>query len=204
MNGTHKWWNELQVGDLVGFSASGMLGAMINLGTWGVPGYGLSHIAIVGEYTKPGVGHPEKLLFESTTTVEAPCYVKGKRINGTQAHQPRYRVAYYPGRVWHYRLAHPLPKEKRDELSQFLLDGLGTPYDTLGAFRARGLTLVERFIFRPSDLNSVFCSEWCAAGWQKIGLIDNEEAQRWSPNKLARYGRRESITPDLRLIKGSN
>ena len=78
----------LRAGDLIGFSDPGPIGTAINLATWGIPGWGLSHVAILADH--PDYDRP--LLFESTTLDDQPCAILGRCIHGTQAHEVEGRV----------------------------------------------------------------------------------------------------------------
>lgn len=173
-------------GDILGFSASGCLGATINLGTWGVPGWGLSHVALVGRNPD---SPSDNVLWEATGLVGTPCVLQGRYTSGVQVQHIAARVAGYVGRVWHYPLVKPLKPEQVDDLDTFCEQHLGRDYDAIGAFRSRGLSLVERCVFRPADLTSVFCSEFVAAAHAFAGVIVGLNISRMNPNRLVRYER---------------
>lgn len=185
-----------QPGDIIGFSGANWMSAGINLATYGVPFWGLSHVGIVGKY------NDQLVLFESTTLSDLPCLVQEKYVNGVQVHEIDRCVRKYNGRVWHYPLVHSLSPVKRIQLNSFLFDFIGTDYDAIGAFRAGGViwSWLESKL-RWEDLSSIFCSELCAAAHKHVDLFDANSASRWSPNKLVRTERRQGILGKPRRIK---
>jgi len=170
-------------GDIVAFSRRDWLGCAINLGTWGIPGWGASHVAIVGRLKE---NKRQLVLWESTSMAGQPCLIQRKDVSGVQAQDITTRINGYPGRVWHYPLNQPLDTKRISRLNAFCQKFLGNSYDAIGAFRSRGLSLIEKVIFRPPDMTSVFCSEFCAAGHKHIGLFQNNES-RMNPNKFIRH-----------------
>jgi len=186
----------LQFGDLIGFSHKSCLGFWINVGTLGVPFYGLSHVGMIG---------PGHMIYESTTLSQRPCVFSGKRTKGVQAHEPVSRIRSYHGRVYHYRLNGKLSKLQRTVLGRYLYRQLGTPYDALGAFRSRdlGLGTVEKWLIkRPENLNSLFCSEYLAAALKMSCIWEPKNASRWNPNRLVRVLVREGIYQPPDLLRG--
>lgn len=179
---------ELQPGDLIGFSGTAIASHWINLVTYGIPYWGLSHIGIVGE------NDGQLLIYESCYGDPSPCVIRGERFSGTQAHTLADRLETYDGKIWLYRLTSALYDHERVRLARFLSDSLGVPYDMLGAFRAGGvgLSTVESLL-RPADLTSLFCSEWCCAALTHIGRFRTDHVSRWSPNRLIRSARRQGI-----------
>jgi len=174
-------------GDWIGFSSWSLrppLGVAINLFTWGVPFWGLSHIAVVTRHPD----HPWPLLFEATTRVDEPCVVQGYRMDGAQYHKIERRIATYRGLVWHYPLALPLCPGEVRRLAEFC-DGLkGRSYDAIGAVGARD-TLSGRLARRgvPEDLTSLFCSEVAVACDKISGRAPLEEVSSvYSPNRATR------------------
>lgn len=177
-----------KAGDLIGFSGDSWLSAGINLATYGVPFWSLSHVGIIGEH------EGELLLFESTTLTDLPCVVQGKAVCGTQAVRLDSRVASYKGKIWHYSIYRPLYPFESKRLTGFLLEYLGQNYDTIGAFRAGGIgwSWIESKL-RRQDLSSLFCSEYCAAAHAHVGIFRTDHVSRWSPNRLIRAKRRRGI-----------
>jgi len=186
----------VQPGDIIGFSGEGAVSIFINLVTYGIPLWSISHVGIVGE-------HDGKLLiFESTTTNTVACEVTGKCISGSQAHSLQHHIDTYKGRLWHYPLYRSLFSHERDRLNTFLHTTVGLSYDNIGAFRAGGFgfSWLESQL-READLHSLFCSEWCAAAHAEIGLFATDNVARWSPNLLTRTERRMGILKKPRRIK---
>lgn len=179
---------KLKPGDIIGFSGFNWLSAGINIATYGVPLWSVSHVGIVAEVKVGG----RLLLFESTTlNGDWPCLVTGNRICGTQAHSPEFIVGQYKGGAWHYPLYRELYVHERVRLTSFLLNSIGTEYDVKGALRAGGLAFAFlEAMFREQSSQTLFCSEWVAAAHQAIGVLQTANFSGWSPNYLCRYERR--------------
>ena len=58
-----------KAGDIIGFSGDSWMSAGINMATYGIPFWSLSHVGIVGEHDG------ELLLFESTELNKLPCAI---------------------------------------------------------------------------------------------------------------------------------
>lgn len=186
----------LSPGDIIGFSGDAIVSLAINVLTYGMPLWSISHVGIIGE-------HEDKLLcFESKTTDHTPCEVTGKCIRGSQAHSLDHLIKTYRGKMWHYPLYRKLFNHERYRLYKFLHATIGLSYDNIGAFRAGGLgfSWFESQL-READLHSLFCSEWCAAAHAEIGLFATDNVSRWSPNLLCRTERRMGILKKPRRIK---
>ncbi len=185
---SHKPRPEVKAGDIIGFSGDSWLSAEINLTTYGIPFWSLSHVGIVGEH------EGELLLFESTEHNTLPCAIQGKQVCGTQAHRLDECIRAYDGKVWHYPLYRPLYAFESQRLSTFLLKYLGKDYDSIGAFRAAGVgwSWLESKL-RRQDMSSLFCSEYCAAAHASVGVFCTDHVSRWNPNQLVRTERRTGI-----------
>lgn len=213
---------DFRPGDILGFSGDTWVSATINLATYGIPYWGLSHLGIVAEYngeswpsgllfhgtelyingsleTEPFRG---LLLFESTFGCPMPCEIQGKVGSGAQAHNIKERIEQYGGKVWHYPLYRDLRPLESRRLTAFLLKHLGRNYDAIGALRAGGIgfSWLESRL-RQEDLSSLFCSEYCAGAHKHIHLLDTDSASRWSPNLLTRVERRRGILLKPRRLK---
>lgn len=166
------------------------MGFWINLGTWGIPFWSLSHVAIVAAH--PNTGQP--LLFESTTYCRQQCVIRNKWVQGVQAHTPDVRIGLYRGKVWHYPLRESLTVEQGVLLTESCVSYLGVGYDAIGAFRSRATPwgLLERY-WRPENLQALFCSEYCAAMEREIGVFRTGHASKWNPNSFARELQRRGI-----------
>jgi hypothetical protein len=180
---------EVKAGDLIAFSGDSWISDLVNVATYGIPRWGVSHVGIMGE-ARDG----RLLLFESTTLDGLPCEIQGVHFNGTQAHSLDAVVAAYRGKIWHYPLYRPLYDSERQRLTQFLMESIHTPYDEMGAMRSAGVGLswVES-LFRDEDLTKIFCSEWLAAAYSVIGLHATSNASRWNPNRLVRSLKRHDL-----------
>jgi hypothetical protein len=182
---------DLRPGDVLGFSGYTTQAALINLATYGIPGWNLSHVGIVAEY------RDELLLWESLAVTDRPCAVRGDKQSGVQAHRFGYRLAdeiQRSGKVWAYCLKRPLNASESAELSGVLYASLGASYDFAGATRSGGMLFgfFERLL-RPESLESLFCSELVAASLREVGRFDTLSASSWSPNSLIREGKRRGI-----------
>lgn len=176
---------EARPGGVLGFSACDLSGAAINLCTWGLPGVGLSHVAVVAE-------HPfthRSVLWESTSLCELDCMIQQKRICGVQCHPLPERVRGYAGKVWYYPPERPISDSESCRLTRFVFGELGRAYDFAGALAARATLcawLARRH--RREDLRREFCSELVAAALKQIRWLEpGVNASAWSPNRLCRY-----------------
>ncbi len=177
-----------KIGDVIGFLGRGFVSRFINLGTCGIPNWGVSHVAIVGEW------EDIPILFESTTLNDLPCYITGNFVKGVQAHPIAQRIEKYDGYVWHYPLYRELYHHEATRLRRFLHDSLGTPYDSIGAVRSGGVvTNLFEGLLRAEDLSSVFCSELMASAFGNLGLYSIANASRWNPNKICRRLRKAGV-----------
>lgn len=188
--------SDIKVGDILGFSGDAWGSAAINVVTYGIPWWSLSHCGIVGEH------NGRLLLFESCTNNILPCEVLGSVIQGSQAQDIRRKIADYAGKVYHYPLYRTLFAHERQRLQDFLLETTGHPYDRIGAFRAGGVgfSWMESKL-RCADLSSLFCSEWCASAHAEIGIFPNDNGARWNPNYFVRKERRLGLLKKPRRLK---
>jgi len=182
----HDSLHSVQPGDVIGFSGRSWLSAGINISTFGIPFWGISHVGIVG-YAHQAL--PSYSLFEST----------GK--TGVQSRNFDEAIMDYNGRVWLYQLSRPLFLHEMTRLMRRLKGLEGRPYDVPGAVRAGGAiwSLIQA-VARGEDLTSLFCSEFVAEVLSYIGIFPTANASRWSPNHLVRKLRRMGIVnPPMRL-----
>ena len=187
----------VQPGDIIGFSGECFTSDFINIATYGIPRWGISHVGVMGEAPDGRL-----LLFESTTLDGLPCEITGVPFNGAQAHSLDAVVKAYQGKVWHYPLCRTLYENERQRLTQFLMGTIHTPYDEMGAFRSGGVGLswIES-LFREQDLTKIFCSEWVAASLACVGLWTTDNISRWNPNRLTRRLRSAGVICRPRRLK---
>ena len=180
---------DIKAGDVIGFSGNSWISGLINIGTYGIPFWGISHVGIMAR-----AADGRLLLFESTTLENMPCEITGECFNGTQAHDLDKVLKAYDGKAWQYPLYRPLYEYEDKRLTEFLMATIHTPYDAMGAFRSAGVGLswVES-CFREQDLHMIFCSEMVAAAYAKVGLMPTDNAARWNPNHLVRHLRWHEI-----------
>lgn len=183
-------------GDVIGFSGVGLVSDGINLATYGIPRWNISHVGIVCSY------QGEQYMFESTTTNgEDRCAILGVRVCGVQAHRLNTIVSR-PGKVWRYPLARPLYTAEQRRLRLSVVDCLGLPYDFLGAGRSGGaLVRILEKAFREEDMARVFCSELVAHCLTKVGLTYMLNASGQNPNSLVRRLSREHVVRGRERIR---
>ena len=177
---------------------------------------GPSHVGIVCPHAlavPPSGGHDDAarppeggttsmLLFESTTLCDEPCALTGKRMSGVQAHEPDSRIAGYPGDAAFLRLmpAWRLNRREVDLLHAWLMHVASEPYDLRGALIS-GTRLFKWTAFMPyPDLESLFCSELCAAALMRLHRLPLSNPSLYNPASLVRevrrcgtYGRPQAI-----------
>ena len=180
--------NSLKQGDLIAFSGWNLSGLVINLGTFGIPFYGFSHIGIVAAW------NGNLRLFESTTLCKQPCLIQNSQVSGAQCHDIDTRISGYRGIIWKISLRIPLRIWQKGALAAYLHRDVGRSYDMLGAERSGGFLwqAFNRFL-RPEDLNNLFCSEWVAASLRSIDVFRTANASAFNPNYLYRELRRRNI-----------
>lgn len=181
-------WHNLRPGDIIGFSGANGTSDFINIVTYGIPRWSISHVGIVAEY------HGRLLIFESTTEAPDKCAIQNAYVTGSQAQDPDLRIPHYKGRVWHYGLVQPLRSWESKALVRFLVGGLGRRYDATGAYKAGAK--VWSYIqakLHPENQEALFCSEWVAAAHRYIERFDTPNISSWSPNALIREERRRGI-----------
>lgn len=169
-------------GDVVAFCGNSMLSASINLLTYGIPYFSVSHVGIV--CTVGG----KKLLFESLAYPSSPCVIAGKMIKGAQAHLLE-EVPVNEGRVYLYPLYRELYPHEERRMKFSLADRVGSPYDVVGALRSGGwLTGIVSSRLHSENRSTLFCSEWVASTLCEVGIFPTSNISRWSPNSLCRMG----------------
>jgi hypothetical protein len=174
-------------GDIIAFSGRHWGSWGINLCSYGVPGWGISHVGIC---CKANSKAPGVMLFDSNHGI------------GVRYRDPRAAVRKYDGRVWIYRLSRPLYLHECARLITRATELAGRPYDTRGALRSGGkIFALAQALFRGEDLASLFCSEFVAEQLSYIGLFDTSNASAWSPNHLMRTLRRLGIVQKPERLK---
>jgi len=187
----------VKAGDIIGFSGRSWISAGINIATYGIPLWDISHVGIMANAPDGRL-----LIFESTSLENLPCEISHENFTGTQAHLLDDILRVYDGKAYHYPLYRSLYPTEDERLTEFLIDTLGTPYDAMGAFRSAGVGLswIES-LFHPSNLHTIFCSEWVAAAYAVTGLHATDNVSRWNPNRLRRNLRWHGILCKPRRLK---
>ncbi|MGE5194070.1 MAG: hypothetical protein ACM3U2_16365 [Deltaproteobacteria bacterium] len=156
-----------------------------------------------GAARPPDGGTASALLFESTTLCDEPCALTGKCIAGVQAHEPMSRITGYPGNVALLRLmpAWRLSAREVDLLRDWLLHVASEPYDLRGALIS-GTRLFKWTALMPyPDLESLFCSELCAAALMRLHRLPLSNPSLYNPASLVREVRRCGTYGAPRTIK---
>ena len=188
---------EIKAGDLIGFSGRSWVSAAINVASYGIPLWGISHVGIMANASDGRL-----LIFESTSLEDLPCEISHENFTGTQAHLLDDILRVYAGKAYHYPLYRPLYANEDERLTEFLMETIHVPYDAMGAFRSAGVGLswIESW-FRPSNLHTIFCSEWVAAAYAVTGLHPTDNVSRWNPNRLCRHLRGHNLLCKPRRLK---
>lgn len=188
--------HRIRPGDIIGFSGYDWISAWINIGTYGIPGWGISHVGIAARW------HGETVLFESRMKGNAPCLIQGKLAEGSQVVRLPTRIRDFRGKVFHYPLTRPLTIAKSKVLTEYLVASVGRAYDYYGAARAAGsiISYLESLIHGP-DPKYLFCSEWVAMAHHHVDIFRTVHEARWSPNALIHAEREQGAISKAWRIK---
>lgn len=178
---------QMKPGDVIGFSGRHIASDAINILTFGIPRWSLSHVGIMGYDNE----HDGALrLFEADGKVG----VRSVGLSDT--------IQAYRGRIWLYDLSRPLFLHEITRLTNRLAELKHRPYDNKGAYRSGGrLWSWLQAAYRGEDLTSLFCSELDAEVLSYIGVFPTSNASRWNPNHLTRKLRRLGIVNPPRRLK---
>ena len=163
---------QFKSGDIIAFSGRNFLSDIINIGTYGIPRWSISHVGIaVGPFR----------------FVEA-------LPEGVQQSDTQDIIGKYNGRVWVYPLYRKLYSHEIYRLRDCIFSAIDTPYDKLGAGRSAGFLFSSiQALFRGQDLSTFFCSELIANKLSEIGIHPVTNASKWNPNRLVRDLRRDRV-----------
>ena len=191
----------LKAGDILGFSSYTWDGVWINLGTWRVPFFGRSHIAILVEVPERS---GELVICEATMSCPDSCLVAERLVSGVQFQPIGRRLRKYRGAVWLYPLAEEFgPSSARSTaLTRIALELIGKPYDLAGAIRARkaGFGWLERVLIRrPEDLNAYYCAELVLKLLRDVNRVMMLNVSNYSPNTAFSLLRRGVVDRPRRL-----
>lgn len=176
--------NNGQPGDIIGCSGRHYQSDAINILTYGIPRFSLSHVGILCDYKG------DLLIFQSTTLCVMPCHIQGKHVSGTQAQEIGEFVGKENSRIWHYPLSRYLYGHEKTRLRRGLIEDIGRPYDMAGAFHSGGFLFGEVCgLLTHQSRASIFCSEWCAEAHTSIGIFPTGNYSRWNPNSFVRRER---------------
>lgn len=189
---------DYQAGDLLFFAGRDWLSRAISFRTcsWGqlfrAPFNGRflpSHVGICCDYPQRleaanNRSEPRIILVESTTLNDRPCFIRGEKTIGVQAHLPSVRVADYPGSAWRLRLRRPLNDWERSSLSWFLSTQIGQPYNYVRAAELAGW-FARRINEAPAE-GSWFCDELCIEALKAVGRVGaDDDPEGFSPGTFA-------------------
>ena len=173
-------------GDVIGFSGRSLASDAVNLLSFGIPRWSLSHVGIYS-YQKD---QPGLRMFDSASG------------HGVRHQAPWAGIRNYSGRAWLYKLQRPLYPNESLRLARSTQESLGKAYDTAGALQAGGkLWAAIQGVIRGENLATFFCSEFVAEQMSYIGLFNTTNASRWNPNHLMRTLRRLGIVQSPVRIK---
>lgn len=171
----------IQTGDLVGYSGRGLLSDFINVVTYGVPRWGISHVGMV------------------VVEDDVPYVVEALNSRNEVIKRPLAASLNCP--AWLYPVYRKLYSHEAQRISDILNDKVGIPYDIIGAFWSGGvLTRLLGSAHRTECAAQLFCSELAAYAWSEAGLFVTADYSSWSPNALVRRARfRGVIEKPIRL-----
>jgi len=151
---------------------------------------GPSHVGIICPHGEHG-----PVLFESTTLCDLPCLITGRATRGVQAHGPAERIASYPGTVRRLRLMRVwrLSAAEIDLLHDWLMRVASEPYDLRGALLSGTRFFKWTALMPYPDLDSLFCSELCAAALMRLARMPLGNPSVYNPASLVRTLRRCGI-----------
>jgi len=178
---------DLKPGDIIGFSGKGIVSDLINLGTYGIPRWSISHVAIIAE------DYGRKYLFEAS---------ESDNSNGVCRYEPEDVINRYSGRVWVYPLYRHLYWYESARLICDLMRVVNRPYDSKGAIKSAGFFYPAiRSLFHGPDFVKLFCSELVASKFSEIGIYPTTNASRWNPNNYIRRLRQNGIVCKPKRLK---
>ncbi len=178
---------QFKSGDILAFSGASFQSDIINIGTYGIPRWSISHVGIVStdflRWSRKEIPH-----FHPTILFEAMPSGVQFRVNIKKI------VNEYNGRVWVYPLYRRLYPHEVQRLADSLFDIEEIPYDKVGAGRSAGFLFATiQALFRGQDLSTFFCSELIANKLSEIGIHPVTNASKWNPNRLVRDLRNDRV-----------
>ncbi len=187
---------QIKDGDIIGVTGKGFTSGIINMGTFSLPGVGISHVGIICKHGN------DPVVYESTTYGRPACAIQQKEVSGTQAHFLDDYVKFVPGKIWHYPLRRPLYQDEIMRLQHVLDKEIGKAYDFGGAIRSGGAVFrTLQATLRDEDLDTIFCSEWVAHALRQVGVMQAKSVSSWNPNRLCRYATRTGTCSPPILLK---
>lgn len=183
---------KIHPGDIIGTSGRGFVSDFINVGSMGLPRFGLSHIAIVGPYDPRFGSH---LVYESTSFGRPACARRGKVVSGFQAHPLWDIVTDDTARAYWFPLRAPLQEDEIRYLDRLLSEYLGSRYDFIGAGKSGGgcLKWLVNSLFGRENTTTLFCSEIVALVLARLNRFRTRNASGYNPNSLKRRLRLQGI-----------
>ncbi len=173
--------NDLETGDLVFFSGTGLVSEAIKMGT----GSEWSHVGMCIKIDILDL----VLLWESTTLSDVEDMMTNKMVKGVQIVPLSKRLEKYDGYYGFRRLGIPAKySDYKKVLKQLRRELDGKPYEESELQLVRSaFEFSDRFSCAP-DLSSVFCSELVAEYLKRLGVLPkNKPSLTYSPADLANY-----------------
>ncbi len=176
----------VKVGDIIGFSGCAWDSDLINMATYGIPRWSLSHVGIIAKNPLTG----KLLVYESNEHCPLRCAITKTYHDGVQAHSLKTLLKKYHGKVWLYRVNCYVDDGylgSVTSLSDYAFDHIGVPYDWEGAKQSGGkLVSAIKSIFGRADTSRLFCSEFVAELLDAFGIFPVKNVSAWSPNRMMR------------------
>ena len=175
-----------EIGDVVGFSGRSLVSDFINVSTFGIPRWGISHVGIVCE-------EPRNFSLQLAESAD------GFGVRRVPLHSA---IKDYDGRVWRYGVKKMLRLYQRRSLAVCIRKLLDRPYDARGAVQSGGrLWSWIQSVCRGEDLTNLFCSEFVAEVLSEAEIFKTENSSRWNPNHLVRELQRRGIVNEPKRLK---
>lgn len=192
-----------QSSDIIAVYGTSFVSRVIRLLTWGP-----SHVGCV-------VNHGEKkVLFESTSLNETKCLYHDRVVVGCQFSDPMEVIGHVVAsggwvEVWRVAEGREVDTRPMDRLA-FSLVRRGVRYDYSGAFYS-GTRIVKRWWMPAERAHSLFCSAAVYGLLEVCGLVNQDNAAKYSPARLMRllrsqgtYRKIDEITRDNWLERSSD
>ena len=161
------------------------ISAGINIATYGIPFWGISHVGIMAHATDGRL-----LIFESTSLDDLPCEISRRGTSGNAGPSAGRHSRVYKGKAWHYPLYRPLYPSEDERLTEFLMATIRVALRRDGGVSlGRRRLVLDRVVVSPVEsahdlLLRVgcrsLCRHWTARDRQR-GPLESEPLVSESP-----------------------